>query len=252
MIRSKFILPFILFILFLSSCKVNHLSQQETEFYRLEQSQYGQADQDIEAIIAPYKENLDEQMNEVIGEVVSDLTKARPESTLGNWFADAVYEYSKRLTKDELAFALQNYGGVRIPSIVKGSLTRGKLYELMPFDNMILILDLDANTLKMLINKMAASGGWPVSKQLRYEIKDKTAVNITINGAPIDDNKIYKVVIPDYIANGGGGCHFLRDQTRKDYGVLVRDALITYVEEQTAAGKKLDAVLDGRTKLNQY
>ena len=252
MIKSKFSLLLLLSILILGGCKVNHLSQQETEFYRLEQSQYGQADQEIEAIIAPYKENLDAQMNEVIGEVVSDLTKARPESTLGNWFADAVYEYSKRLTKDELAFALQNYGGVRIPSIPKGPLSRGKIYELMPFDNMILILDLDASTLKTLINKMAADGGWPVSKQLRYEIKDKKAVNITLNGTPIDDAKIYKVVIPDYIANGGGGCHFLREKTRKDYGVLVRDALITYVEEQTAAGKKLNATLDGRIKSDQY
>ena len=170
-------------------------------------------------------------MNKVIGETAGAFTKGQPESTLGNWFADIIYEQSCKYYGKPIDFATQNYGGLRIPSLPKGELTKGKIYELMPFDNMVVILELDAATVVQLLERIAAQGGWPTSKQLRFEIKDDKVQNIQINGKPFDYDKTYLVSLPDYIANGGGRCFFLKDQKRNETGKLVRDALLEYIVE---------------------
>ena len=239
-------------LLLVISCKVNHLADQQVEFYRIEEKKYAEVDSEITTMIAPYKEKLDAEMNKVIGKLAHSMEKQQPESTLGNWFADALYTYGSATLDKDLAFAVQNYGGLRIPSLAEGNLTKGKIFELMPFDNMIAILDLDANTLKQLIDRMAFRGGWPVSAQLRYEIRNGKAENIQIMGKPINEYQTYKVLIPDYIANGGDNCDFLLDQKRNETGVLVRDAVIEYVITQDKAGKALTSQLDGRVKKVEY
>jgi hypothetical protein len=50
------------------------------------------------------------------------------------------------------------------------------------------------------------------------------------------------------LANGGDKCYFLEEGTREDLGVLIRDALIQYVEKQTAENKVIESKLDERVR----
>ena len=206
------------------------------------------ADPAIEALITPYKTKLDAEMNEVIGSVAKTMEKAKPESALGNWMADLFYEQIREYTKGDVDFASMNYGGIRIPSLQYGEVTRGKVFELMPFDNMLVVVHADAATVQQFADNAAKNGGIPVSKQLRFEIKDGKAHHVTINERPLQEGRIYKIGVSDYVANGGDDCTFLVDKKRDETGVLMRDAIIDYVKKQTAQGKQLNAQLDGRIK----
>ena len=100
-------------------------------------------------MIEPYKSTLDVQMNEVIGTVSQEMTKKKPESTLGNWYADAMIAGTKK-EGYPVDFAISNYGGLRVPYISAGPLTRGEIYELCPFDNLLVIVDVPGDILDIL------------------------------------------------------------------------------------------------------
>lgn len=230
-----------------SACRQTwHLSHMQPQRYPIEENT--SADSAILAIIAPYKAQLTAAMNVAIGQVDTALYKQRPEGTLNNFVADLLYDRSMAYYPDSLDFAMANYGGLRLPSIPKGPITIGKVYELMPFDNQIVILEMDGKLLQRFLDHVASLGGWPVSSQLRFSINDNKAVNVTIHGKPIEANQTYTLAIPDYIANGGDRCDFLKNVKRKDTGVLIRDAIIEYIRLQTEQGKSLSATLDERVK----
>lgn len=240
---------FFLLLLLIGSCKVNHLADQQTQFYRIQAKDYGAMDPEVEALIAPYKEQLDEEMNTVIGEIAQEFKKEQPESRLGNWFADAMYTQTIKYTGLEIDFAAQNYGGLRIPSIAKGPITKGKVYELMPFDNMLIVLEIKGSVVAQLLERIAGRGGWPISKELRFEINEGKIDNVTIKGKALDLDKTYLVALPDYIANGGDKCFFLKEQKRIETGKLIRDAMIEYITDCKNNAIIMDAKLDGRIRV---
>lgn len=241
----KTISLFLLIFLALS-CKVSHQLNTQTQFYRLNENSAQSENQSIESLIEPYKAQLDAEMNKVIGNVSHELTKNQPESTLGNWFADLLLAQSELISGKKIDLAFVNYGGIRIPSVPPGPITKGKVFELMPFDNMVVIVYVEGNTMKKLLDKVAERGGWPVSAGTHFEIKESKAENIKIGNEPLDLQKTYAVSMSDYIANGGDNCDFLIDCKRDELGILLRDLIIKHIEEETAKGKSIHATIEGR------
>lgn len=234
----------------LSSCKqVQHFASIESNGVRLDNSQSEQ-DPEILAMIEPYKTEVQVEMEEVIGELDTDLSKKKPSSSLGNWFADLLKEAAENTFQQEVDFAIQNYGGIRIPTVGKGPITKGKIFELMPFDNNLVLMELDAPTVRLLCDIIAASGGWPVSDGLSMEIQDTTAHNIKINDLDLEENKTYTVALPDYVANGGDECFFLTDLERDNSGVFLRTLVIELIENKTKESPILEVDTSARiTKL---
>jgi len=204
-------------------------------------------DSGIDDMIKPYREAMDGEMGDVIGTCARTLDKGRPESTLGNWVADLLLERTSAKYGETVDFAIQNQGGLRINSLGAGDVTVGKLYELMPFDNMIVVLHMRGDSLMRMFDHMAQSRGWPISRQVKYVISDRKATNVHIGGSPIDAERIYKFALPDYIANGGDGCTFLFNAVKRvDLDYLVRDAIIDHVQLLTNEGRKIESLEDGR------
>ena len=229
----------ILAFLLVTSCKpkqmVHHLADADVSYLRLTPDETTNAE--IEAYIAPFRAEMEEEMNVVVGTTDQELVKSKPNSNLGNWFCDLLEESSKEYFPSvEVDFAVQNYGGLRLKSMPAGDITAGKIFELMPFDNTLVCLELNAETTQRLINRIAEYGGWPISKSLSFTIQDSSAVDIQIKQMPLDDNKIYQVVMPDYIANGGDSCDFLKDKKRLDSEVVIREILIDYLSKQMSKG----------------
>ena len=158
----KYILSIGLFVGLVSCSKQIYTADIDTSYYRVNYK--NTTDKDIDKMIAPYKSQLDAQMNDVIAINPEEMTKRRPSSVLGNWFSDALLEESSRIYGVDIDMAMQNYGGIRVPALAKGKVTVGNIYELMPFDNKLVILELDGKTAKMLLDRVAEKGGWPVSK----------------------------------------------------------------------------------------
>ena len=241
MFKNILSLLVLIFCLSANSCKrVLHKSSTNYTPYQIEGNS-PLIDKEIEEMIRPYKTDLDLVMNEVIGECMQDMPKSKPESLLGNWMADAIHEHAEEALGKEISFAVQNYGGIRIPKVSKGPITKGKIFELMPFDNKIVVLNLDGKQLEDFIMHMAMSNGWPVSHALRANYINGS-LEAKIKGEPLDYEKKYLVAVPDYIANGGSDCDFLVGTEREIVDSLIRDVLVDYVRTK----QSLDGQIEGR------
>jgi len=243
---SKFLILHAVFVCFLFSCSprqmlvTSHTEQQ----YAINKSEV--QDSSITALLRPYKKGVDTQMDVVLGHTDIPLTKAQPESTLGNFLADATLRAGKNVDP-KVEAAVGNYGGIRIPYIAPGAITRGKIYELMPFDNMLTIIEISGSDLLKFCDHIAAYRGWPVSG-LRFMIKDKKADSVLINGVPVNTARYYKIAVNDYIANGGDNCDVLKQQKKRNTTVFIRDALIQYLSSLEREGQPLHPVLDQRIR----
>ena len=166
---------------------------------------------------------------------------------MGNWAADAVLDQCNLAYKEPIDFAVVNYGGIRIPSLPKGDITTGKIFELMPFDNMMVVLEVNGKIVQQLFELIAQKGGWPVSKGVECSFSQEGKLNsVTINGNPIDNNKTYTIGLTDYVANGGDNCSFFKEQTQHNTGILFRDAFLQQVKSLTEKGKNINANIEER------
>ena len=220
----------ILFLAGLASCKtINHVADIQNTNIQLDSTV--QFDSAITEMIQPYKIELDKEMNEVIGIAGEDLVKGKLNSSMGNFFSDLLHIQAEKYTDHDIAFAINNYGGLRIPSIPRGEITKGKIFELMPFDNTMVILEMPGPSVVALCNRIAEYGGWPVSFGLTMDIVESKASNILVNGEALDLSKTYHVVMTDYVANGGDKCHFLKDLVQDNTGLFIREVFIEGIEE---------------------
>lgn len=214
----------------LQSCRSHYaLTGKQASQTRIKADSLQLYDSTTHYFISPYKKQLDAQMNVVIGSTLTTLVKERPEGTLGNLIADAAVWYATKNYPKPIDVSVMNYGGIRIPSIAAGTITVGKIYELMPFDNMLDVLEIKGSTLNDLLQLVAASGGWPIAG-VQMTITNAKAVDIRIGGAPLQLDKTYTLITSDYIANGGDNAFMLKNySTRTGLNYKLRDAIVDYV-----------------------
>ncbi|HTM97729.1 MAG TPA: 5'-nucleotidase [Pedobacter sp.] len=208
-------------------------------------------DSSIVKAYLPYKLKLDQEMNKVIGntEVLLTKTSELPESVLGNFFADAVFDQAKKIEPNIDFVFPTTKGGLR-NDIPKGPITVSGIFELMPFENQLVLFKLKGSDVLKVLKFIASANGQPVAG-LRMKITDKNPENIYINGKPFDVEQTYLVLTSDYIGNGGDDSNgFGNPISRKNIGLLVRDALLKEVAEIELAGKKINAKIDGRITKN--
>ncbi|MDA8693298.1 5'-nucleotidase C-terminal domain-containing protein [Saprospiraceae bacterium] len=236
-------LIFSLWVLLFSSCKsatVQHVSNVDVTYLRTESSITIDESSETESIIKPYRDQLSEEMDQVIGMMPEELKKEKPNSNMGNWFSDVLQDIAAENYDRPIAFAIQNYGGLRVPSVAKGPLTRGKIFELMPFDNKLVVLELTGAQVNELANLIARSRGWPISRGLSLTLtNDNSATDVKVDGQLVDVMQNYAVALPDYVANGGGGGDFLKEIPQHDTGFYIREGVIDYLERMQADGKPL-------------
>jgi 2',3'-cyclic-nucleotide 2'-phosphodiesterase (5'-nucleotidase family) len=207
--------------------------------------------EELAELVAPYKAQLDSKMGVVIGQLDVELLKERVESNMGNWYTDIILEEANLLSDKKVDFAMQNYGGLRSNSIAAGDITVRTIYEVMPFENTLVTADLSGEKVITLFDYIAEYGGAPISKGVKFEIKDGKAINISIDGKPIDLKRNYRVAVSDYIANGGDDSNIFNGASLQEYDLLQRDALINHIKRDTENGIIQTAKKEGRiTKLN--
>lgn len=217
-------------LLLLSACSKAYL------IYDVETNQlpihadYPNKDEEIESIISPYRDDLASTMDKVIARVEIDLFKDKPSSSLGNLLADATLAMASEYTRSFIDIGIINYGGIRVPSLTKGPVTIGNVYELMPFDNYLVVLSLTGKQVQSMLDAIAASGGWPVAG-VTFTIKDNTADDVQINGKRLHSESTYRIAISDYLANGGDNMDMLKGLPQENTNVLLRDAFKAYFED---------------------
>lgn len=238
------------FLLLLSASCNKHFITTEYKYEQQKVSNITVAAESINRILMPFKDSLDKIMNIEIGYAAESLSKKQPESDLGNMMCELIMVESQLLSKEPIDFVVVNYGGIRLPGISSGPITLGKITELMPFENRIVLMKLNGATLDSLFDLMATKGGWPVSGA-RYKINKEKAFDVTIQNQPLVKEKVYTLAISDYLAQGGDNCIMLNGKPILDLKVRLRDMLIEGIKKMTIKGERIHSIMDGRvSKVN--
>jgi len=241
--KQKTLVNLLLFIAFFSACTTSPPPQVNYSTYKVNTT--ANLDSSYNVMLKPYRDSLNKSMNEVIGFSTNGLTKKQPESVLGNFMTDAIKVMAEKKFNKKIDAAFLNFGGIR-SYIPKGEVTVGKIFELMPFDNVVVIQNLKGSELIVFLNRVCEKGGWPVSEGLTYSIKDKKLGEVFINNKPLEPNTTYSIANSDYIANGGDNCEMLKTIPKQNLNYLMRDALLEYTKLLTAEGKPINAKIENR------
>ena len=195
-------------------------------------------DPDVEAVIQPYREQLNAEMGRVIGHTETDLVKGGAESTLGNFVTDVLLETARKF--GEVDCAITNSGGLRSP-IFKGDIRIGDVFQLMPFENYVVIAEFNGPDFLALLREIAEKGGEPIAGLTI--VSTGGIVTAYVGDQEVVEHRTYRVSTIDYLLKGGGRLETMsRGRLVKDTGVLLREAIIDYVEKK----KTITAKIEGR------
>lgn len=236
----------------LSACSTApKLKKVEPSMLELNSKTVSSNDSTFIKTVLPYKLKMDSIMNEVLGSSDQALLKGLPEGTLGDFAADAVlkktndnYNPQDKINAD---ICLLNNGGLR-SQLPKGKITLGNAYELMPFENTIVVLTISGEKTKQLFESLVENNGAPFSGGT-VKAKGKKITELKIGGKEFDVSKSYKVVTSDYLAGGGDKYHFFSAPIKVDtLNYKLRDAIIDYIKDETKKGNTIKVEIDGRIK----
>lgn len=233
-------------LLLITSCGDN-LQLFKAETSRIEINSEINIDSTILKFIEPYKKNIEKDLFTTFAYSPYTLDKKDGElnTAIGNMMADAVLELSNpvfNLKKNKnIDFVLLNYGGIR-SIISKGNINEKTAYNLMPFENEVVVTKLIGNDIYKLIDYLRkVKRAHPISG-LKLELdKNYELINAEINNKDIDIKKYYYVATSDFLLNGGDKMDFFNkssENTFLDY--KIRDLLIDYFIKIDTLNPKID------------
>ena len=223
-------------------------SNQQKYGYNIEINQQVLSDSSIVKYYQPFKKNLEESlMNTPISYSPKIYKKNDGElnSTLSNMFADATYEMSNpvfnKMSGKNIDIVLLNNGGIR-SIISKGNISEKTAFELMPFENSIVVLELSGLSIIKMIDYLRKVKLQHPIRGLQIILNNDYSVNeVKINGVSIEEEKKYYVATTDYLLQGGDKMYFLAETTKTtDINYKMRDILIDYFKKYDTLKLKSD------------
>ena len=203
-------------------------------------------DPQVAKLLQPYADKV-EALETLIGFAAEDLKKDQPEGKLGNFVADLLLAESKRLFGQPADVSFANNGGLRVP-ISRGEISQRTIWELMPFENKVVLLELSASELRQLAERITSLGGQPMAGMTLEMTRDRKLSNVKIRGAPIEEGRNYRVITLDYLAQGNGGFFETSQMDRaQNSNALFRDVIIDHIRARNSA--PISGVLDGRIRI---
>jgi 5'-nucleotidase len=130
--------------------------------------------------------------------------------------AQDMYEY-------DIDLSFFNTGGLRSP-IPQGDINKRDLYKLMPFENELVVLELNKTEMLDLKAYFNFTKGQPIAFADDFSLNDS----------------LFLVLTTDYLANGGDKMKFFKDKVQHKVGIKMRDALINYCIKKDTISSNLD------------
>ena len=207
-------------------------------------------DSATEKFYAELQKELEPITKEVLGQATEAFTHNRADkggnTLLGRWACDVMSE------KTGAPIAIQNGGSLR-RTLEKGDITMGDLYEIMPFDNYLVVLDLTGEDLKKAIdhgimNPSVTDGaftGLIVEYDSSKEFEHRITKITLLDGTPLDMKKTYRVVINDFMYTGGDSYDFTKATNVDETYIPVRDIFVDTIKKaKQITPKKVDYIKD--------
>ncbi|WP_165794521.1 MULTISPECIES: bifunctional metallophosphatase/5'-nucleotidase [Roseateles] len=166
------------------------------------------------------------------------------DGTLGNLVADSQLAYAKKRGAADIA--LMNPGGIRADLTVEPGrpVTMSDLFAIQPFANELVVMSLSGAQLHELLLRQLPKGDAPprmlqISHSLRYQWTQDAdgssrLTEVKVDGQPLDLQRNYRVVVNNFMADGGDGLSVLRQgKDRVPLGVDI-DAMVEWLSENPA------------------
>jgi 5'-nucleotidase / UDP-sugar diphosphatase len=208
-------------------------------------SQSLRPDPEVMAIVESRRAEAAKYTERVVGTLKSDLDNPRDENGIGNMIGDAFVEYGRKQGwNTDVAF--YNAAGIRAP-LKAGPVTYGQLYQVLPFENSIVSVDLTGVQLKEVLEDASGRAGRLQigGGKWAYRFSNpggERVLEATIAGRPLDPARVYHVATIDYLLLGGDGHTWFGKGTNVIYGDIEVDAVAAYM----TAHSPLDPKVEGR------
>lgn len=237
----------LLFLISFSSCKNDKLQLQKIEGKQIPISDNIQARTDIEDFIKPYRRHVNAELDSVLAYSKKTYSKMDGElnTAIGNLFADIILEQAnpvfKARTGKNIDMVLVNHGGIR-SIISKGDITIRTAYQLMPFENSIVVVGLKGTSIKKLLKYLtAAKRAHPISGLTLVVDNNFNVKKALIGGKEIENNKTYYVATNDYLYNGGDSMTFFKpNEGLEILNYKIRNALLDYFKKTDTINPVID------------
>lgn len=233
----------------LFACQSIHVVTKQA-YTRIGVDSTARPDNSLVALLSPYKQGLDKSMNEVLFQLPERLEKRKPECALNNLLCDALLSQAADRYGKPVDVSHLNFGGVR-NGLPKGNVTTGNIFEVMPFDNQLIVMTMTGEMLTQFLNHFANDEALLVSG-ISVKLHDNKVQSVTFaNGRTLQPAETYTVALSDYIANGGSGAGFLKNAVKRQNldNYLIRDALIDYFRKQGKGGQPITLQPNGRINI---
>ena len=164
---------------------------------------------------------------------------------------DANVWFFREVFGQDIDFAFHNGGNMRA-ELPQGSITRENVLTVLPFENNLFITSMRGADLIELFNFMATipqgAGGFPqFSREVRLtlDVPNQRVTSLTIGGAPIDPDRVYRFCTNDFLLTGGDGYTVLAERAMETYNtsLLLSYVVIEYIRSQ---GGVITPATDGR------
>jgi len=198
----------------------------------------------VAALVERYRAAAAPLAARVVGSLAGPAERERTpsgESVLGNLVADAQLA-ATRASGAQIAF--MNPGGLRADLVpaADGSVSFGQIYAVQPFGNTLVVKSFTGRQVKAILEQQWASGsntperpnillpsaGFAYSYDLSRPPGQRIA-EVRLNGVPLDDERVYRVAMSNFLASGGDNFTAFGEGTNQVGGPQDIDALEAYL-----------------------
>ncbi|MBL7771659.1 MAG: 5'-nucleotidase C-terminal domain-containing protein [Chitinophagaceae bacterium] len=243
----------LLFIPFLIACKVRyHATDRTFSQYKIQANAENFQDSvsEIARYLQPFRDSLTQEMNVLLGTSSMTFEKGKGGGTLGRLVVQAFEQAARKNFNKPISGVITNPGGLRMNQLPEGPITTGKIFELLPFENELVILAVPGDILETWMKLTEEKGGWPHSMFMPYATYQEkpirsylpanninrelhpTYVESILNLTKTKTDSMYYIATNDYLANGGDNCDFLKPCKQIHTHLLLRSILIQYIKEE--------------------
>ncbi len=224
----------LIMLLFILSCKKNS-KLVRIDGQRIEVNDSLGHVQSIDSFISPYRDHVNSNLDSVISYSAGLYSKTDGElnTAIGNMMADLVFELAEPIYKSRtgksIDMVLLNHGGIRA-ILPEGPITTRTAYEIMPFENSIVVVEMRGEAMDSLFNYLIrAKRAHPVAGMEFWISESGQILKREIGKEPFDSNKLYSVATNDYLYYGGDRMNFFKSaDSMHILNYKIRNAMIDY------------------------
>ena len=179
------------------------------------------------------------QVKEVIGYSTAFMDRTYPECPLYDWFIDELMRATADSLDRKVDIGITNRGGVRI-EMPEGEVFYDDIMSMFPFKNNLCYVALKGKDVRVILDQMAATS-FQILGGIKVVARNGKIISATVNGEPLDDDKVYGVATLNFLLDGGDGYFIAKNalEVLQSKG-WVYDTMIPYVKSLTAAGKPIE------------